>query len=388
MSGNPQELHTNERARVGLRASLLGLLLNASLAASKIVVGSLARSVSILADGINNLSDSGSVLISWFSLRMSQKPGDKDHPFGHGRIEYIGTLAIAVIILYVGIDLLKSSVQAILKPEAPQFSWLLAGVTAFSVPVKLFMWRFYLKRGKAYNISSLNAAAQDSLNDVIITSVVVLGLFVSHFFGIHVDGWLGALVSLFILWSGIKLVRENSTALIGGKPDAELGGKILDIIRKYPEITGVHDFMLHDYGPGRTMASLHAEVAADARLIEIHDVVDQAEQEILHKLGLPITIHMDPTLPPDAPGQEVKTALEQFLAGQVPPLSLHDFRIVPGKRVIKLVFDVVVPADYHDKHLDEKISRYVRSLDERYQCVIQYDRDYFSKENGGEDEAS
>lgn len=386
MDTGSHETKANERARVGLRASLIGLLLNALLAASKIAVGSLSGSVSILADGINNLSDSGSVLISWFSLRMSQKPSDKDHPFGHGRIEYIGTLAIAVIILYVGIDLLKNSALAVLKPEAPQFSWLLAGITAVSVPVKLFMWRFYLKRGRAYNISSLNAAAQDSLNDVLITSMVVLGLLASHFFNVQLDGWLGALVSLFILWSGIKLVRENSTALIGGKPDAELGGKILDIIKQYPEITGVHDFMLHDYGPGRTMASLHAEVPADSLLVEIHDVIDQAEQEIQQKLGLPITIHMDPTLPPDAPGQEVKAALESFLASHVPPLSMHDFRIVPGKRVIKLVFDVVIPTDYHNPRLTDEISKYARSLDARHQCVIQYDHDLFNRLNDGEDE--
>lgn len=367
----------NERAREGLRASFIGLLVNALLAASKIILGSLAGSVSILADGINNLSDTGSVLISFFSMRLARKPGDREHPFGHGRMEYIGSLAIAVVILYIGIDLLKSSAAAIMKPEAPQFSWLLAGVTALGIPAKVFLYMFYRKRGKAYGMSTLMAAAQDSFNDVLITTAVLLGLFASRFLNIQADGWLGALVSLFILWSGISLIRETVSDLLGGKPDRELGRKALDILRKYPEIKGTHDFVLHDYGPGRSMASIHAEVDAASSLTDIHDVIDLAEQEVQQELGLLMTIHMDPVLPPDAPGQEVKAALKDFLARQNPPLSMHDFRLVPGKRVIKLVFDVVVPADYQDVGLEARIEAFAKELDERHHCVIQLDRDYF-----------
>ncbi len=370
-------IHTEERAREGSRASFIGLLVNSALAAIKVAVGSLSGSVSILADGINNLTDTGSVLISYFSLKMAQKPEDSDHPFGHARVEYIGTLLISLIIMYVGIDLLKSSINAIVAGSKPLFSWWVAGLTALSIPAKIFLWRFYRRRGETYGIPSLMAAAQDSLNDVVATSTVLLGLFVSHFFGVQLDGWVGILVSLFILYGGFQLVRETATSIIGGKPNVQLGKDILEIVKKYPQITGVHDFMLHDYGPGRSMASLHAEVSADEKLTEIHEVIDQLEQEITTKFQMPITIHMDPTLPPDAPGYEVKTKIEDYLQNLNPDLSLHDFRIVPGKRVIKLVFDVVVPLDYHNKELIKQVSDYARTLDPRHECHIQLDRDYF-----------
>ena len=367
----------DERAQAGLRASFLGLFCNALLAAGKMLAGLVSGSVSILADGINNLSDTASVLISWFSLRVAQKPGDREHPFGHGRMEYIGTLFIALLIGYVGIDLMKSSVTAILHPAAPKFSWWLAALTAIGIPVKLGMWWYYRKQGKAFHISSLLAAAQDSINDVLITSAVLLGFLLSHFFKLTLDGWLGALVSVFILFSGYQLIRDTVTALIGGKPDKELGNKILAIIKKHPEIIGVHDFVIHEYGPGRSMASVHVEVPSSASLLDIHEVVDLIEQQVQEQLQLPITIHMDPVLPEDAPGQQVKASIAQFLAGMNPPLTLHDFRIVPGKKASKLVFDVAVPADYQNPSLTEQISQFARSLDARYTCVIRIDRDYF-----------
>lgn len=377
MSETPIQQQQEERARSGLRASFIGLMVNALLATSKLIAGSVAGSLAIVADGLNNLSDTGSVLISWLSMHLARKPEDREHPFGHGRMEYIGSLAIAMIILYVGFDLLKSSVGAILHPKAPQFEWWIAAITFLGIPAKIFLFFLYRKSGKKYNMSTLLAAAQDSFNDVLITSAVILGLFASHFLGFNVDGWLGLMVSAFILWSGISLIRETATSLLGGKPDHELGRKILDILKRYPEITGVHDFMLHDYGPGRSFSSIHAEVDANSSLLAIHDIIDQAEQEILRELDMPITIHIDPTLPEGAPGQEVKDSLSAFLAQMTPPLSLHDFRMVPGKRVIKLIFDVSVPADYHDRELVRRIEAYARSLDSRHQCIIQLDRDYF-----------
>ena len=371
------------RARSGLRASFVGLSVNVCLAASKIIAGSISGSLSIFADGINNLADTGSVLISWVSMHLARKPGDKNHPFGHGRMEYIGSMAIAVLIIYVGIDLIKSSLNAILTPQAPTFSWWVAGLTALSIPAKFFLFYYYRKHGRAYKMGTLLAAAQDSINDVMISLSVLLGLFASHFLNLLADGWLGLVVSVIILISGFKLIKEMATALIGGQPDRELGNKILHILARYPEITGTHDFVLHDYGPGRSMASIHAEVAADSMLLEIHDVIDQAEQDIMRELGLPITIHMDPTLPADAPGQEVKSQLKAFLSSRTPPLSLHDFRLVPGKRIIKLIFDVSVPVDHDIEGLAEEIETFARSLNPRHQCVIQIDRDYFT-ENGEE----
>ncbi len=368
-----------ERARIGLRASFIGLIINGLLAASKIIAGSIAGSVSILADGLNNLSDTGSVIISWMSLHIARKPGDHDHPYGHGRFEYIGSLAIAVVIVYVGIDLLKSSLGAILNPVKPVFTWWIAGLTALSIPAKIFLYLFNRKKGKAYNLSTLLAAAQDSLNDVLITSAVLAGLFLSEYAGILADGWLGLLVSGFILYSGISIIRDTVTVLVGGKPDQEIGNKILDIIRNYPIIQGYHDFVMHDYGPGKTMASIHVEVDASLSLMDVHEVVDEIEQEILHTLNLPITIHMDPVLPITAPGQEVKQRITAYLEGLTPPLSMHDFRMVAGKRTTKVIFDVVVPADHHDEKLIPQISAYVRTIDPSFVSFIRIDRDYFTK---------
>lgn len=366
-----------DRARAGSRASFVGLIVNAVLAGIKITVGTIAGSVSILADGINNLSDTGAILVSLFSLKMAQKLEDKEHPFGHARIEYIGTLVIAMIILYAGIDLLKSSVNAIIEGSSPQFSWWVAGLIMIGIPAKIFLWRFYLKRGRKYEIPSLLASAQDSMNDVISTGAVLLGLFASHFLNLKVDGWVGLAVSIFILYGGYNLVRETATSIIGGTPNLQLGKEILEVVKKYPQITGVHDFMMHDYGPGRSMASFHAEVGAEEKLTEIHEVIDQLEQEITAKFSMPVTIHIDPTLPPDAPGHEVMIRIQEYLVSLHPELSLHDFRIVPGKRVIKLVFDVVVPHDYHNKNLISQICEFVREFDKRYECHIQLDRDYF-----------
>lgn len=369
--------YSEYRARTGSRASFVGLSVNVVLSGIKIATGVIAGSVSILADGINNLSDTGSALISFFSLRIAQKPEDREHPFGHARVEYIGTLVIALVILYVGVDLLRSSVNAVFEGASPQFSWWVAGLTMISIPAKIFLWRYYLKNGRKYAIPSLMASAQDSLNDVVSTSTVLLGLFASHFLNLKVDGWVGLLVSLFIIYGSFKLIRETVTSIIGGKPDMRIGSEILEIVKNYPKITGVHDFMLHDYGPGRSMASLHAEVNADEKLTEIHEVIDQLEQEIMTKLQMPITIHIDPTLPPDAPGHEVMIQIQEYLLSLHPGLSLHDFRIVPGKRVIKLIFDVVVPLDYHNKNLISQISEFARKFDQRYECHIQLDRDYF-----------
>lgn len=384
MNGTSKAQYEKNRAQLGLRASFIGVVANALLAASKITAGILSGSVSILADGINNLSDTGSVLVSLISLRVARKPHDTEHPFGHARMEYIGSLAVAVIILYIGIDLLASSIQAIRSPKTPLFSWWIVVLTALSIPVKLLLWQYYRKQGKKYGIPPLLASAQDSFNDVLITSTVVIGLLVSRFGGLILDGWLGVLVSLFVLWSGFQLMRSTVSELIGGRPNKEQGQHILEILKQYPEILGVHDFVLHDYGPGRIMASVHAEVSAKETLLDIHEVIDQAEQEVLGQLGINIIIHMDPIVALDAPGQETKALISRYLMGMKPPLTLHDYRRVPGKKVIKLIFDITVPVDFkQEEQLIKKVAAYAKTLDKRHQCVILVDRDYFVPEKEG-----
>ncbi|HSK68632.1 MAG TPA: cation diffusion facilitator family transporter [Candidatus Limnocylindria bacterium] len=370
-----------ERERAGRRASVLGLLTNALLAAVKITAGTLSRSVSITADGFNNLSDTGSILVFFMSLRLARKPGDREHPFGHARIEYIGSLAIGIIILGIGIELLRGSVRAIASPQAPEFSWWILGMTLLSIPVKAFQYRYYKTKGRRYDMPALSASAQDSFNDILITSSVAAGLLVSRFAGVMLDGWLGLGVSLFILFTALKVLRSTLDSLIGAEPDRGLGDAALKILRSYPEILDVHDFVLHNYGPGRNMASVHAEVEAGQSLLDIHEVIDQAEREIGEKLGISILIHMDPVVPDDEPGQETRAQISAFLAGMQPPLRLHDYRVVPGKRVVKLIFDISVPKDYpRADELMHEVGDFARTLDPRHVCVIGIDRDYFAPE--------
>lgn len=374
---NKQANH--QRAQESLRASIIGLLCNVFLAVLKIIAGSLSGAVSVLADGINNLSDSASVTISIVVMRMARKPGDEDHPFGHGRMEYIGSLVISIIILYVGIDLLRTGIKAVLHPAAPIFSWWILLATAVSLPVKAFMWRFYLHYGRKHEAKTLLAAAQDSFNDILTSSAVLVGLLTLHFFGLVLDGYLGVLVSLIILWGGYELIRSTINDLIGGRPNEELGEQILGILKSYPEIKGYHDFILHDYGPGRSMASIHAEVDAHVKLLEIHDVIDQAEQEISKKLNLPINIHMDPFLADEDPSSGPRKQISDYLASLDSSLSLHDFRIIPGKRVIKLIFDLVVPAGWGDEAgLIQQIDQFAKGINPMYACIIRIDHDYFS----------
>lgn len=378
MSLNTKKI-PDQRAQESLRASIIGLACNLLLAALKITAGSLSGAVSVLADGINNLSDSASVLISIVVMRVARKPGDENHPFGHGRMEYIGSLVIAIIILYVGIDLLRASVRAILQPVAPDFSWWILIATAVTLPVKAFMWRFYRFYGKKHDASTLLAASQDSFNDILTTSAVLIGLLALRFFGWVLDGYLGVLVSLIILWGGFQLIRGTINDLIGGRPDEEIGDKILSILKSYPEIKGYHDFVLHDYGPNRSMASIHAEVDANAKLLDIHEVIDQAEQEIQRKLNLPINIHMDPFLADDNLDSGPRKQIADYLSQLDPPLSMHDFRIVPGKRAMKLIFDLVVPAGFGDEaSIIQQIEAFAKSLNPKYTCVIRVDHDYFS----------
>ena len=375
-----------KRAQVSLRATVIGLIANIILAVSKITVGTASKSVSVIADGFNNLSDTGAVLVSFLSMWLGQKPRDKEHPFGHGRMEYIGSLAISVLILYIGIDLFRSSFQAARDPQAPIFTWTVFFITAASIPVKVFLFIFYRRNGKAQGIDTLLAAAQDSLNDVITTTAVAGGLLLSHFYGILIDGYLGLAVAALIIWSGIKIMRDTVNRLLGGAPDKALGAEAISLLLARPEIKGIHDFVLHDYGPGRAFASVHAEVDAKGDVMAIHEVIDDAEREIMEKLHLPINIHMDPVVDDemgeDSPGKRIAG----YLASYDPPLSMHDYRMVPGKTLIKLIFDVTVPMEskHEDKDIVDDISKFASGLDPRYRCIVTVDHDYFDSISANE----
>ena len=369
------------RAAYGTLGSLTGMVLNLLLSGMKILLGMLTGSVAVTADGINNLSDAGGSLVALLAVRMAQKPYDEDHPFGHGRIEYLGALIVGCLIGFFGVELFTSGIESIVAKKAVEVSALSLVLMVLGALVKLWMWRFYTCIGKKTDNPTMIAAGKDSMSDAVSTGAVVVSLAIGMVFSWPLDGYVGILVSLLVLKAAFDVLKDTVNRLLGGKPDKELGSKILEMLRRYPEIMGVHDFVLHDYGPGRCMASIHAEVDAGANIVEIHEVIDRAEREIGRELKLPICIHMDPIVTGDAETEAAKVMVAKCLAGLETPLKLHDFRRVPGEKQINLIFDVLIPASVKDTDAIEKaVGEYVRGVDPRFQCVIQFDRDYFSDE--------
>ena len=367
------------REAYGTLGSVTGIALNLLLSLSKILLGFITGSVAVMADGVNNLSDAGGSLITLVAVRMAQKPQDEEHPFGHGRIEYLGALGVGMLIGVFGLELLQSGVEGILHPEAAGFSWLTVGILAAGVLVKLWMGRFYSVLGQKTENPTLLAASKDSLSDVLATGAVALSAVATMLFGWPMDGYVGTLVSLLVLKAAWDVLRETVSRLLGSAPDKEKGDRILEMLLRYPGVLGAHDLVLHDYGPGRAMASVHAEVAADSDLVAIHEVIDNAEREISRELNIPICIHMDPVLTHDEKTETARAQMAAYLASLTPPLKLHDFRRVPGNRNINLVFDVLLPPQEHNLDaLRDGICAHARTLDPRYRCVIHFDRDYFN----------
>lgn len=366
------------RKKVGTLGSVVGMALNILLSAMKMVLGLLIGSVSITADGINNLSDAGGSLVALISVRMASKPQDEDHPFGHGRIEYLGALVVGVLIAFFGVELIKSGVESILAGKTSAFSVLSLVLMGIGVVVKAWMSVFYRKLGKMTDNPTLLAAAKDSMGDAVSTTVITLAALVSRLTGWPLDGYAGVLVALLVLKAAWDVLSDTVNRLLGGKPDVELGKQIVHMLLQYPGILGVHDLVIHDYGPGRSMASIHAEVSAECDLVATHEVIDTAEREMAEKLRLPICIHLDPVVTGDEKTEQAKAEMAAYLASLATPLQLHDFRRVPGDKHINLIFDVLLPAGL--KKTDELLSgiqAHAITMDARYRCVVHFDRDYF-----------
>ncbi len=367
------------RARYGTLGAITGMMLNLMLAALKMVLGWVSGSVAMTADGVNNLSDAGGSLMALIATRMAQKPLDEEHPFGHGRLEYVGAMIVGVLIAVFGIEMLQSGIESIVAPRAMEVSPLVLALLVVGMLIKLWMWKFNRDIGEKTDNQSMLAASKDSLSDVMATGAVFLATILYLAFGWMIDGYVGMVVSLLVLKSAYEVLRDTVTRLLGGKPDRELGTKIIQKLMSYEGILGVHDFVLHDYGPGRSMASVHAEISADSDLVEIHEVIDTAEREISEEMGIPICIHMDPILTGDEATERVREQISEYLSSLTPPLKLHDFRRVPGENNINLVFDVLLPPDQTElTALRDGICAYARTLDGRYRCVIHFDRDYFT----------
>ena len=366
------------RKRLGTIGSAVGVVVNALLAAGKLMIGMLTGSVAVTADAINNFSDAAGSVVSLVSMRLAQKPVDKEHPFGHGRMEYLGALAVGVMILVMGVETFSSGVESILHPADVAFGWLPFWLLVVSILMKGFLFLFYHSVGKLIDFPSLIAAAQDSLSDMLATSAVVISVIVADIFDIPVDGWMGVAVSLLVLKAGFDVVRETVDSLMGGRKNPELGREIISRLMKYEHILGTHDLLIHDYGPGRCIASIHAEVPADGDILVLHEIIDRAEHEIGDELNIPICIHMDPIVTGDEKTDEACRRLNAFLQAMDGGFMLHDLRMVPGENRTNLVFDVAIPAGYTETQtLTEKLCAAAKEIDPRYECVIHYDIDYY-----------
>lgn len=369
---------TVDRAKVATFGTAVGIVVNIALAAAKFLMGLISGSVAITADAVNNLSDMAGSVMALLSVRLAQKPIDREHPFGHGRLEYLGALGIGVLIVLMGFELFKSSIGSILHPMMPTFSWWLLLVLLLSVGAKVWLYFFYSRLGRQIASSALLATAKDSLSDALATSAVAVSMLVGHVASLPVDGWMGLLVGLLVFKAGFEVCRDTVSSLLGGKPDPELGRKIIDRLMEYDGILGTHDLMLHDYGPGRCVASIHAEVPADWSIMRAHEMIDEAEMEISRELNIPLCIHMDPIVTGDEDANAAKAALMTCLQEKGQEFMLHDLRRVPGEKRVNLIFDVVVPADFRDfDALSAMLEKRAQELDERYRCVIHYDIDYY-----------
>ncbi len=361
------------RTAYGMMAGIVGICCNLILFGAKIGAGFMTGSISIMADAFNNLSDAASSIVGFVGMKMAQKPADESHPFGHGRIEYISAFIVAFIVIQVGFSLLKTSLGKILHPEELTFGIISVGILMLSVGVKLWMAFFNRNLGRRVQSSVMKATAADSLGDVAATSATILSIVVFGVWKVNIDGLVGLVVSVLVMIAGVNIAKDTLEPLIGGPIDPEVYRKIMDFVNGYEGIVGSHDLIVHNYGPGRSMASIHAEVPSDVEIEISHEVVDRIERDAAEKLGIFLVIHMDPVELKNTQLRELRQMAEGVLRGLDERLTLHDFRVVEGTRRTNLIFDLVVPRDYTKQMQDackQEICRKLRELDERYCCVI------------------
>lgn len=366
------------RGAYGMLCGIYGIFLNLVLFVGKYLAGTLSGSMAIVADAFNSLSDAGSSIISLLGFALAGKKPDPDHPFGHGRIEYLTGLMLSLIIITVGFELLKSSVEKIIHPEAVVPGLLPAIILLVSILVKMYMARYNKKIGKKINSATMMASATDSISDSVATTVVLLSMGVSYFFHINIDAYAGLLVSGFILLGGFGSAKDTISPLLGQAPDPELVKGIEELVLSHEELLGVHDLIVHDYGPGRLMASLHAEVNGKGDIFVLHDVIDRAENEIYEKFGCLATIHMDPLDMDNTENSRTRKAIAKKLKELNPDVTIHDFRMVPGHTHTNLIFDAVFPVNV--KESDEELVKRIQALIKEdwpdYNAVVKIDRDY------------
>jgi cation diffusion facilitator family transporter len=371
---------TELRKAYGKLGSWVGILLNIVLAFFKILMGLLVKSVSITADGVNNFSDAGASIITLIGFRLAGKPADEDHPFGHARIEYISALIVSFLILFLGLQLIGTSFQKILSPEVFTFNGFAVLILVVSIFVKLWLSYFNKVLGNKINSTAMKATAADSMNDVISTIGVLISVLISHFTPFNIDGYMGILVAIFILYSGIEIIKESVNPLLGEAPSKELIQSIQKKLLAYEGVLGIHDLVVHSYGPYQTFASVHVEVASNENLLESHDKVDLIEREFKTDLGIHLVIHLDPIITDDEKTKALYQLTTEVVHSIDPALSIHDFRIIEGTTHTNLIFDVVVPTDFplSNKALLSSIEKKVQQKDSTYYVVLTVDRNYIA----------
>lgn len=366
----------NVREAYGTLGGVLGIICNIFLFALKLSIGIAMKSMAVISDSVNNLSDTASSAITVFGSKMSNRRPDKEHPFGHGRIEYISSLVVSFIIMLVGFEFLKNSVDKIIHPSKIEFKLLLFVFLCMSVFVKLWMFSYNRYLGKQINSSVLKAAAFDSLNDVYATGTVIISIIIGNFTDFPVDGIMGTIVSGLVIFTGFKIARDTVSLLLGNSPSKEVVEQISDTILSGEGIVGIHDLIVHEYGPGRIMASVHAEVPSDGDIVKIHEVIDSLEQKILKDFGINIVVHMDPVSVNCEKTEKLKIFVLSCVKEYNSEFSIHDFRIVDGENKINLIFDMVVPCHLSEKEREKavtEISEKLYSADNRFNVVINVD---------------
>lgn len=366
------------RKAYGILCGAVGVFLNVLLFAGKFFAGTVSGSIAITADAFNNLSDAGSSIITLMGFQLGDQKPDSEHPFGHGRIEYLSGLLVSMLIILMGFELARSSVEKILHPAPVEFSQLTIVILAASIAVKLYMCFYNRAVGKRIDSSAMHATAMDSLSDSVATTAVLIASLVGRFTQLRIDGWCGILVALFILWSGLNSARDTLDPLLGQPPSPEFVAKIRGIVMAHQEVLGVHDLIVHDYGPGRRMISLHAEVPANENVLELHDEIDNIETELREKLGCEAVIHMDPIVVDDGVTEETRQRVAALVTCIDDQISIHDFRMVSGPTHTNVIFDAVVPFQFRltDEQVREKIKTAVRTLNGNYFAVVKVERSY------------
>lgn len=366
------------RSNYAMLSSTTGIIANILLFIGKLIIGILSASVAIIADAFNNIGDAGSSVVTMIGFRFSGKHADKEHPMGHGRFEYISAFIVDVLIIFVGVELFKTSIEKIITPEATAIGTATLVFLGAAIAVKCWLFFFYRKIAKRINSTAIRAASFDSISDVVATTLVFVSALLSKFAGLNIDGYAGILVAAFIFYTGVKAAKETIDLLIGGSPDKEILKKISDFVKEYPEVIGIHDVMVHDYGPGRQIISFHAEVSAKSDFSYVHDVIDNIERDFQKKYGYIVTIHLDPIVVDDEKVNEMYDFVKTVVKEVDETFSVHDFRMTYGGNHINLIFDLSIPVDSKtsDEDAAKTVEDKIRSLRPECNCVIKAEHPY------------